>query len=71
MRELLYVREREMVDDAMDADKGEQTTLGAAGGAATRRSGRECYTKRKIEVKKMERRRGVVVEHLVRFVRDL
>jgi hypothetical protein len=35
-----------MVEDAMDADKGEQTTLGAAGTAST------TTTKRKIEVKK-------------------
>ncbi len=38
-----------MVDDAMDADKGEQTTLGAAGTASTITT---TSTKRKIEVKK-------------------
>ena len=37
-----------MVDDAMDADKGEQTTLGAAGTASTTTT----TIKRKIEVKK-------------------
>ena len=46
MRQLLYVFKREMVEDAMDADKGEQTTLGAAGTATSN------ATKRKIEVKK-------------------
>ena len=43
------LRIREMVDDAMDADKGEQTTLGAAGTASTITT---TSTKRKIEVKK-------------------
>ena len=38
-----------MVDDAMDADKGEQTTLGAAGTAGTATN---TTTKRKFEVKK-------------------
>ena len=38
-----------MVDDAMDADKGEQTALGAAGTATTTTT---TTTKRKIEVKK-------------------
>ena len=46
VRQLLYVFKREMVEDAMDADKGEQTTLGAAGTATSN------ATKRKIEVKK-------------------
>ena len=49
MRQLLYVFKREMVEDAMDADKGEQTTLGAAGTAGTATN---TTTKRKIEVKK-------------------
>ena len=38
-----------MVDDAMDADKGEQTALGGAGTASTITT---TTTKRKIEVKK-------------------
>jgi RING-box protein 1 len=40
-----------MVEDAMDADKGEQTPLGAAGTASTT-TPTTTTTKRKIEVKK-------------------
>jgi hypothetical protein len=41
-----------MVEDAMDADKGAQTPLGAAGTASTTTTTTTTTTKRKIEVKK-------------------
>ena len=51
-RDNACTREREMVEDAMDADKGAQTPLGAAGTASTTTTTTTTTTKRKIEVKK-------------------